>query len=43
VDGATWIAFHAWYLTAGGERGDSRYLLIERVEWDAGEPAVRIT
>lgn len=41
VNGATWIAFHAWYVTTGGELGDSRYLLIERVEWDAGEPVVR--
>lgn len=39
--GATWMAYHAWEVTARGTRGDRRFLYIDRVDWVAERPVVR--
>jgi len=38
----TYMAYHAWQVTADGRRGTVRFLYIDRVDWDAtGRPVVR--
>jgi beta-xylosidase len=38
----TYMAYHAWQVTADGKRGTVRFLYIDRVDWDpTGRPVVR--
>ena len=36
-----WMAYHAWEVLAGGQRGNRRFMYIDRRDWVAGKPVVR--
>jgi beta-xylosidase len=40
-DGETWILYHAWEITAGGQRGSRRLMWIDRLLWEDGRPVVQ--
>ena len=37
----TYMAYHAWQVGPGGQRGNARFMYIDRVDWVAGVPVVR--
>jgi len=41
VGGQTWIAYHAWEVTAAGTRGNRRFMYLDKLDWVSGEPVVR--
>lgn len=40
VGDTTWIAYHAWEITDKGQRGNRRFMWLDRVEWQDGKPHV---
>lgn len=36
----TWMAYHAWEITAQGTRGNRRFMYFDRVDWSGPRPAV---
>ena len=41
VGNQTWMAYHAWEITAQGTRGNRRFMYVDRVDWVADVPVVR--
>ena len=41
--GQDYIAYHAWELKPNGQRGDRRFLYIDKLDWVDGKPVVRGT
>lgn len=39
--GATWMLYHVWEVTANGTRGSSRFLWLDRLSWENGQPRVQ--
>lgn len=39
--GDTWLVYHAWQVTSAGLRGDSRFMWLDRLEWQGGKPVVK--
>ena len=39
--GQSMIAYHAWQELAGGQRGQQRFLYIDKLDWVDGQPVVR--
>lgn len=37
----SWMAYHAWEELAGGQRGNRRFLYLDKLDWVAGKPVVR--
>ena len=38
ANGETWMAYHAWEITSAGLRGGRRFLYIDRLDWQDGNP-----
>jgi len=41
VGDQTWIAYHAWEITAQGTRGTRRFMYLDRLDWEDNKPVVR--
>lgn len=41
VGNQTWILYHIWNTTADNQRGDNRYMYIDRVNWRNDKPVVQ--
>lgn len=41
VGGQTWMAYHAWEVTATGARGSRRFMYLDKLDWVDGQPVVR--
>lgn len=37
----TWIAYHAWQVTADGSLGDNRVMCLDRLDWQGDRPQVQ--
>jgi beta-xylosidase len=40
VGNQTWIAYHAWEVTAAGTRGNRRFMYLDTLDWVNGKPVV---
>ncbi|MED5617827.1 glycoside hydrolase family 43 protein [Ideonella sp. BN130291] len=40
VGDQTWIAYHAWEVTATGARGNRRFMYLDKLDWVNGTPVV---
>ncbi len=41
IGNQTWIVYHAWEVTPDGQRGDSRFMCIDRISWQNDKPHVQ--
>lgn len=39
-DGETWLVYHVWEVTSASTRGSSRFMWIDRLDWQEGKPVV---
>lgn len=39
----TWVAYHEWSVNADNSQGNSRYMSIDRVNWQDGKPVIQPT
>lgn len=40
ADGQTWMFYHVWQVTSGGQRTDTRQVWLDRLDWVDGRPVV---
>lgn len=40
-DDQTWLVYHVWQVTRGGQRTDNRQVWFDRITWESGLPVVQ--